>query len=314
MARAYGANAQLLGSFETIYGMPPAGDFLQLPFVSSELDSEQGLIASDLLGQGRDPSQPIRDVINVEGNIVVPVDLRNIGHWLRALLGDPTTGGAGNYVHTFGSGAVELPSLSVEVGKPEVPHYAMNLGVRANSLQLTFARSGAANATISCIAQGQETDTESAGGTPTAMVVTRFNQFQGSIKKDGEALGNVTGAQLTYSNNMEKIETIRADGKLEGADPAGATLQGTIDVRFADTSLIDAATNNTPITLEFGYVIDDAKSLLFTAHEVYLPKPKLPVSGPGGIQASFNWQAAKATDFPSRMLTVILKNDVEAYA
>ena len=82
MARAYGANAQLLGKFETVYGTPPTGNYIKFPFVSSELGSEQGLIASDLLGQGRDPSQPIRDVIRVEGNVVVPVDLRNFGHWL----------------------------------------------------------------------------------------------------------------------------------------------------------------------------------------------------------------------------------------
>lgn len=313
MARAYGANAQLLGLFETTYGTPPGDDFIQLPFVSSDIGSEQGLIASNLLGQGRDPSQPIRDVIRVEGDVVVPVDLRNFGHWLRALLGDPTTTGAGPYTHTFVSGLADLPSLALEVGMPEVPIYFMNAGVRANSMQMNFARSGAAEATINCIAQGEVSDDASGGGTPSVATITRFNQFQGAIKKNGVALGNVTGAQLTYSNNLERVETIRSDGKIEGTDPAGATLQGTIDVRFADTALIDAATNNTPVALEFSYTIDANKSLVFTAHEVYLPKPKLPISGPGGVQATFNWQAAKASGSPFRMLTVVLKNDVEAY-
>lgn len=313
MARAYGANAQLLGKFESVYGTPPAGDYIKFPFISSELGSEQGLVASDLLGQGRDPAQPIRDVIKVEGNIVVPVDLRNFGHWLKALLGAPTTTGTGPYVHTFVSGAASLPSLAVEVGMPDIPIYFINAGVRVNSLQLSFARSGAASATLNCIAQGEESDTSSSGGTPTTAPLTRFNQFQGSIKKDGAALGNVTGAQLTYSNNLERIETIRDDGKIESADPTIAALTGNIAVRFADTSLIDAATDNTPLELEFAYTIDDDNALIFTAHEVYLPKPKLPLSGPGGVQATFDWQAAKATS-PARMLTVVLKNDVASYA
>ena len=77
-------------------------------------------------------------------------------------------------------------------------------------------------------------------------------------------------------------------------------------------TLIDTATNNTPIELEFGYVIDADHSLIFTAHEVYLPKPKLAVTGPGGVQASFNWQAAKPS--VGQMLTVALTNDVEDYA
>lgn len=313
MARAYGANAQLLGKFETVYGTPPSGNYIKFPFVSSDLGSEQGLIASDLLGQGRDPSQPIRDVIRVEGNVVVPVDLRNFGHWLKALLGAPTTTGTGPYTHTFASGAASLPSLALEVGMPEVPIFFTEAGVRVNSAQLTFARSGAANATLNCIAQGETDAGVTGGGTPTTASLTRFNQFQGSIKKDGVQLGNVTGAQLTYSNNLERIETIRSDGKIDGADPTIAALTGNIEVRFADTTLIDAATDNTPLELAFAYSIDADKSLTFTAHEVYLPKPKLAISGPGGVQATFDWQAAKATS-PARMLTVVLKNDVASYA
>jgi len=313
MARAYGANAQLLGKFETVYGTAPTGNYIKFPFVSTDLGSEQGLIASDLLGQGRDPAQPIRDVIRVEGNVVVPVDLRNFGHWLKALFGAPTTTGTGPYTHTFVSGAASLPSLALEVGMPEVPIFFTEAGVRVNSAQLSFARSGAANATLNCIAQGESDATTTGGGTPTTATLTRFNQFQGSIKKDGLQLGNVTGAQLTYTNNLERIETIRSDGKIDGADPTIAALTGNIEVRFADTALIDAATDNTPMELAFAYIIDADKSLTFTAHEVYLPKPKLAISGPGGVQATFDWQAAKATS-PARMLTVVLKNDVASYA
>jgi hypothetical protein len=102
--------------------------------------------------------------------------------------------------------------------------------------------------------------TTTGGGTPTVASLTRFNQFQGSIKKDGVQLGNVTGAQLTYSNNLERIETIRSDGKIDGADPTIAALTGNIEVRFADTTLIDAATDNTPLELAFAYTIDADKS------------------------------------------------------
>ncbi len=314
MSRTYGANAQLLGQFESVYGTAPLSDFIKFPFISSQLGSEQNLIDSDLLGQGRDPAQPMRDVINVEGDVVVPVDLRYIGYWLRTLFGAPTTTGTGApYVHTFKSGATVLPSLALEVGTPEASCYFMNVGVRANSMQVSFERSGGASATINCIAQGETRALASLGGTPNELAITRFNQFQGSVKKDGTQLGNVTGAQFTYTNNLEKIETIRDDGKIDGADPTVAAFTGTIDVRFADTTLLDAATNNTAVTLSFGYTIDANRSLIFTAHEVYLPKPKLPIEGAGGIQASFNWQAAKNAT-AGVMLTAVLTNDVEGYS
>jgi hypothetical protein len=82
-------------------------------------------------------------------------------------------------------------------------------------------------------------------------------------------------------NNLEKIETIRDDGLIEGADPTIAALTGRIDVRFADTTLIDLAAGGAPVDLEFAYTLSAQAKLVLTAHEVYLPKPKLAVEGPG---------------------------------
>jgi hypothetical protein len=62
----------------------------------------------------------------------VPVDLINIGHWLRLLLGAPTTTGSTNFIHTFGSGAASLPSNAMEIGYPDVPSFDVCTGVRAD--------------------------------------------------------------------------------------------------------------------------------------------------------------------------------------
>jgi Phage tail tube protein len=133
---------------------------------------------------------------------------------------------------------------------------------------------------------------------------------QGSIKRAGSPVGNLTGGSVTYSNNLEKIETIRDDGLIEGADPTIAALTGRIDVRFADTTLIDLAADGTPVDLEFAYTLSAQSKLVLTAHEVYLPKPKLAVEGPGGVQASFDFRGAK-DDVAGRMLTVTLTNDLD---
>jgi hypothetical protein len=117
MTRARGANARLRAKFETVYGTPPSGNFIQLPFVSSNIGPEQGLIESDLLGQGREGSDPTLDVLNNDGDIVVPVDARGFGHWLNLLLGPASTAvGTGGNDHTFTSGAASLPAMSIETG------------------------------------------------------------------------------------------------------------------------------------------------------------------------------------------------------
>ena len=180
MARAYGSSAHLLMKRETAYGQAAIGNYMRMPFNRCNLGSEQGLIDDPVLGQGRDPLAPLQDVINDEGDIVVPVDPRYLGLWLTGLFGDPTI----------------------------------------------------------------------------------------------------------------------------------AALTGRIDVRFADTTLIDLAADGTPVDLEFAYTLSAQSKLVLTAHEVYLPKPKLAVEGPGGVQASFDFRGAKNTG-AGRMLTVTLTNDLD---
>jgi ParB-like nuclease domain len=81
-------------------------------------------------------------------------------------------------------------------------------------------------------------------------------------------------------------------------------------IRFADTTLIDLAAGGTPVDLEFAYTLSAQAKLVLTAHEVYLPKPKLAVEGPGGVQASFDFRGAK-NGVAGRMLTVTLTNDLD---
>ena len=52
MSRAYGWNAQLLIAEESEYGVLPDSGYRQIPFISTSLDSEQGLVSSNVLGLG----------------------------------------------------------------------------------------------------------------------------------------------------------------------------------------------------------------------------------------------------------------------
>ncbi|MFC6688646.1 phage tail tube protein [Jhaorihella thermophila] len=312
MARASGARAQLALAFETTYGTTPASGFVRMPFTSCGLGAEQPLIESDLLGLGRDPAAPIRDAVTVDGDIGIPVDVEAIGYWLKALFGDPVTSGTGPYTHEFRSGAWSLPSMSIEVGMPEVPRFAMYGGCVADRLQLRMERAGNLAATVSLVARGETTAASSQAGTPAAIALQRFGHFHGSITRNGASLGNVVVAEIEYANNLDRIETIRADGRIDGADPSVAALTGTIDVRFADTTLVDQAVAGGACELEFAWALPSGESLTITAHSVFLPRPRLAIEGPRGVQASFAWQGAR-DDALGRMCTVTLVNNVSAY-
>ena len=275
MARAYGSSAHLLMKRETVYGQAATGNYIRMPFNRCNLGSEQGLIDDPVLGQGRDPLAPLQDVINDEGDIVVPVDPRYLGLWLTGLFGDPDTTDNldGSWDHEFASGGDDLPSYTLEVGMPKVPAFFLHAGVKLNSIALEFTRSGPAAATINAIAQGETRFGTTQGGTPTSLTFSRISQFQGSIKRAGTPVGNLTGGSVTYSNNLEKIETIRDDGLIEGADPTIAALTGRIDVRFADTTLIDLAAGGTPVDLEFAYTLLVQAKFVLTPTRSTCPNP-----------------------------------------
>ncbi|MFD1507934.1 phage tail tube protein, partial [Lacimonas salitolerans] len=207
MARAQGARALMALAFETTYGTPPAGGFTRMPFASTSLGAEQPLLNSELLGYGRDPLAPIKDAVTADGDVVVPLDAEAFGFWLKAAFGDPITTGTGPWTHEFQSGAWTLPSMSIETGMPEVPRYAMYSGCVLDQLSWQVQRSGLLTATARLVAQGEAIATTTSAGSPADLALKRFGHFNGAITRNGTALGNVVSADITYANNLDRIET-----------------------------------------------------------------------------------------------------------
>lgn len=424
--RAFGSNSVMAFAIAALYGqIVAAGGYYKMPFASANLGDEQGLIDPGLLGYGRDPQTPDDDVVNNDGDVVVPVDLRFFGLWLKLLFGAPVTtqgvaasglltfnaqpavaatitiggqaftyraanpaaneiligatvadtvrntvwalnasavagvaaatystdrnyatvaithdtigiagnamtiaaGGTSNvavsaatltggsavgpYNHVFTSGAQTLPDASVEIGNPEVPSYGMNYGVMANTLAIAMQRSGNLRATINLIAQGENEAAASVAGVLQEMALELFAQATGSIVADGVPLAEIVSGSINFSNNLEKAENIRPDGRIDGADGGACSITPQMVARFKDRLLRDIALNKQAIDAAFGWSKGPGKSLTFRMPSLRLPKAKKPITGPGGIQQTFAGQAYKAIG--KQALVVTLVNDVPAY-
>lgn len=220
------------------------------------------------------------------------------------------TGGANS--HTFTSGGFTLPSMAVEVQNPDVPYFEMYAGLILGSMKFNIARTGLLTATGELVGQGSLPATATAAGSPTAFAIARFGVFSAAVKRNGANLGAIVSADLTYDNNVDPVEVIRADGKIDGVDPTIASLKGSIVARFADSMLLDQAVAGTDCSLEFSWTASASASLTLTAHSAWLPRPKRAIDGPAGVQVSFDWIGAKAVS-PARMFTAVLINQVAAY-
>ena len=182
--------------------------------------------------------------MTADGDVVVPLDAEAFGFWLKAAFGDADHDRAPAPGRTsFSRASWTLPSMSIETGMPEVPRYAMYSGCVLDQINWQMQRSGLLTATARLVAQGETVGTTTSAGTPTALELQRFGHFNGSITRNGSALGNVVSADITYANNLDRIETIRSDGRIDGADPSIAALTGSIEVRFADQTLVTQAIN-----------------------------------------------------------------------
>ncbi len=226
----------------------------------------------------------------------------------------PTLKGGGNR-HLWNSGADAIPSYTVEIGHPKLvtPVFFRHLGTVMDSLSFELGEAGPASATIQVVAQGEEQAAATIDTTPDTLALKRFSQSRGVIQRAGAALAGVTGGNLTFSNNLERVRVIRDDGKIAGADPTLATCNGTIKLRFDGATLMADAAGGDPVTLSYALTMAEGWALTFDLFRVFLPKPKYTISGPGGIEASFDWRAAY-DDANATMLRATLVNDVASYA
>lgn len=318
MSGTLGSLAFLWSKPEGTYGTAASGDYDALGFLRANLLPRQDLIDVPVLGlgTGRDGTDPILGEFSVDGEIEVPINHAGFGHWLRLMMGAPTTTGSSpDYTHEFRSGAATLPSntLVLDYGAAlGTARYLQSLGVPGNTMGVDFGTSGPATARIGVIAQGAALQTTAGAGTPAAVSGPLFNRINGTISKGGNPLALITEASIEFSNNVEAVRTIRNDNKIAAAVPLRTSVTGRVTARFADGGLQVEATAGTPVDLTIGWVANADRSIIFQIERAYLSKPSAPIEGPGGVSASFDiLGSAQSVDCT---LKVILKNSVASYA
>lgn len=221
----------------------------------------------------------------------------------------------GGYSHVFKAGSDDIPSIGIEIGHPKLvtPIFFRHSGVVLESVAFDLGQSGPANARIAAVAQGEASFGATIDAAPTPFVLRRFSQGRGFVRRGGAALAGLTGGNFNFTNTLERVRGIRDDGKIDGADPTLAAASGQITARFDGATLVAEAADGDPIELEYGYSFaDTGHKLEFAMDRVFLPKPKYAVSGPGGVEAAYDWRAAYDPT-ATTSLTATLLNDVASY-
>lgn len=156
---AVGARTKVLMDVETSYGVAPTtpGGVL-LPINSFSLKPSRAKNTPGTLTGRYDPAEPFDGNLEVSGGVVVPVDARAFGHWLRAMFGAPATTGTGEpaaapFTHVWKSNK-DMPSLVMQATYGDI--YGQFVGCKVSSLAMQAGGDGELTATVNML--GRDAD------------------------------------------------------------------------------------------------------------------------------------------------------------
>lgn len=265
------------------------------------------------LNNGNDATIPEQGLADLSGDMVVPVDLAHIGYWLKLLLGAPTTTGTTNLTHVFASGSATLPTRDIEIENSSADFYQfVSLAARSITIEMSD-QAGQQRATVSMIGKKRTLASTTGAGTPAAIAaLDPVLATLGAIRIDGVAAGSILSARLMFETGATVERYVDGDAFASAiALTEDAKFTGEIRVRYTGQTLEAIADAKTAKQLEFEWSKGANNAITFDAGSAFLEPAGAPVTGPGGMEATFAFRASQTSS--ANMLAVTLKNQIASY-
>lgn len=314
MAQAKGFKSRLVMDFETAFGMDPESPSgLIMPIKTSSIRATRNLIEDTTIRDNRNPAQPAKGNLAVGGTVVVPVDLRAFGWWLKAMFGAPITTGAGPYTHVFKVGDGQ-PSLVLEQGYTDIGKYEKFNGCKISSMSMSMGGDGELSASIEIMGAKSLKGDAPYDDTPAAISLSKFNQFQLTAKEGGANIATLTSVDLTINNNLDGNQYLIGGQGTRGDIPEGLIqISGNVKGLFTDFALYTKASAGTESSLQFKF-INGAYSLQIDMSEIMYEENSPAIEGPTGILMDLNYRAYFDDHADGSAIVVTLVNDIPSYA
>lgn len=317
--QAQGSEAQTLIGFESNYGETPGSPSMyKVPIITNNVESEQNLNEDETIRDSKNPAKPTRGNINVSGDVEFYIDKANIGLWLKALFGAPTTTDDGDdgldveHVYKISSGQ---PSLFMEKGFTDIASYHVFNGLKVSNFSTEFGGEGDVRGTVSLIGAKETPDTSSIASSPTELAYDKYSQFEASIQEGGSDIAIVTNTSLEIDFDLDDNEENYPIGNqgVRGQLPEGiANITGNLTAWFTDQSLLDKAINGTESSLKFT-LTKSSHSLEFYIPEVMFEQTTPPIDGPQGVMIELPYRAYMEDNAENTALKTTLVNDQASY-
>lgn len=307
MTQAKGGNSNLVLGYESTFGSDAAAGFT-MPINSSELHSARNIQAAATIRGNRNPVEPFQGNLSVEGSVVVPLDSDAFWYWLKAMFGDPSTSGAGPYVHEF-KVPTSQPSLTMEHQYTDLTQYAKFNGCKVSQWAMEFGGDGELVSNFEIVGATEAIGSSPFDASPTALTIRRLQNFQATLNEGGGALSNARSISFTVDMGLDVDQHVIGDGGTLGDIPEGVIgVGGNLTTLFEDVTLLNKAINSTESSIEIIVTISANYKISILFPEVQYARNTPGIEGPGGILVSLDWQAYYTDATEATSLEVNLTN------
>lgn len=314
-----GAKTKTFIAFESTYGEKPsdaATASVDVYFNTNGVAASQNTTSPSTIRGNRNPIEPIMGNIDVNGDIVVPVDYSAFGYWLKAMFGNPTTTSvndkAGFYQHVFKVGDFQ-PSFTLEKAFPGIGQYLQYSGCKASKLSISVGGDGELTATISVMGAKETVVSETMATTPIVPDFQRAKNFQSSIKIGNEIEAKGTSFSMDIDAGLDGDSyCIGSNGYRTAVCEGILSCSGTLEAYFADAKYISLADTNAETSAEVTLAAGDY-SLSVKFPEIKFARTSPSIDGPTGIKQSLSYNAYYDNSAEESAVVVTLVNETASY-
>lgn len=295
---AYGSNLQALYAVEDSWGeLPSSPTVYNLRTTGFGINMERDSFTSEEIRSDRMTADQRQGMDNVSGDI--PVEL-SYGAFDDLISSAMFNDWASDDTIIIGT---TKKSLRIARGFPSVSQYHEFPGCIVNTWSVSVQPNAIITSTFNFL--GQTMVTYSGAGamgvdyTPTDKATNSpFDSFSGALYEGGTSSGDeiavVTGIDFSLENALEPMQVI-GERQSVGVVPGRASVSGTLNAYFVDSTMIDKFLNETESSLQIVLTDDSANS-----YQVYMPRIKysgssVEVSGEGPVSLSMPFTAILPT-------------------
>lgn len=262
-------------------------------FSSFNLQPNEELLTDDTIcaSNGRGVPRPGRGGVAPGGSVRVAVAPEHVGFWLRHLLGEPVTTGAGPYTHVFTPGDLPVGFIAEKDYTAKIASKVERFtGLKIDGATFSFPAKGYVTADYTLMGKGHLIASAPLDASLDAVPGhTPFSNAHLTVQEGGSDLCQAVSGSLSIANNLDGDNYTLCSGGTRYAIGAGeVAISGSLDLVFESFDQLDKAYAATETTVRFA-ATNGANSLTFLVNHADLTRMSPPIETKRGINITLSF-------------------------